>query len=86
MGKKLTAEIAAVAVALEAILPHHDALPHTEVSKAPDSGKHIPSTDGARRAKSATLKAIPTNDLVTISTTGKHFSLAEIRGDKNTRG
>ena len=85
MGKKFTAAIAAVAVALEAILPHHHALPHTEVTKPPDSGKDIPSTDGRRRAKSMTLTIIPTEDLVTMPTTGKHFSLTAIR-DKKTRG
>src|ERR1700733_4098187 len=82
MGKRITAAIAAVAVALEAILPHPHALPHTEGTKPPESGKDIPSTDGGRRAKSATLKIIPMDDLVTMPTTGKHFSLAEIRADK----
>jgi hypothetical protein len=81
MGKRITAAIAAVAVTLEAIFSHHAALPHTEVTKPPDSGKDIPSTDGRRRAKSATLTIIPTEDLVTMPTTGKHFSLAAIRAE-----
>jgi hypothetical protein len=79
MGKRITAAIAAVAVALEAILPHHDALPHIEVdAKPPDSGKDIPSIGGRRLNTSATLKLIPMNDLVTVPTTGRHFSLTEI--------
>jgi hypothetical protein len=85
MDKKVTAAIVAVAVALEAILPHRDALPHTEVTQPPDSGKDIPSTDGSRRAKSATAKIIAGNDLVTLPTTGKHFSLAEIRASEVSR-
>ena len=57
-------------------------LPHTEVSvKPPDVGKDIPPIDGRRLANSATLKLIPMNDLVTLPTTGRHFSLKEIGAD-----
>jgi hypothetical protein len=86
MDKKFTAAIVATAVAVEAILPHHDALPHTEVTKPPDSGKDIPSTDGRRLNTSATLKLIPMNDLVTLPSSGKHYALAEIAERTKTHG
>jgi hypothetical protein len=79
MDRKITAAIVAVAVAVEAILPHHEASPHTEVEpEPPDSGKDIPSIDGRRLNTSATLKLIATSDLLTLPTSGRHYSLAEI--------
>ena len=83
MDKKITAAIVAVAVGLEAVLPHLDGLPHTEVgAKPPDSGKDIPSMDGRRMNDGIRLTLIPLADLVTLPHNGRHLSLKEIREDK----
>jgi hypothetical protein len=65
MDKKITAAIVAVAVGLEAILPHLDGLPHIEVdARPPESGKDIPSIDGRRLNDRVRLTLIPPADLV----------------------
>jgi hypothetical protein len=79
MNKKITAALVAVAVGLETIFPHQDALPHTEVdAKLPESGKNIPSVDGRRMNNGIRLTMIPPADLLTLPN-GRHLSLKEIR-------
>jgi hypothetical protein len=79
---KITAVVVASAIGVEAILPHHEALPHIELdAKPPSSGLDSASIGGGgkRLNDGITMKLIPMNDLVTMPHTGRHLSLKEIR-------